>query len=92
MDVFTLILKLIERDLSNVKLKLGTGYGNSDKPGHLVEVDNEFKKYDVIGNVGNFYLQHGNLIHGSYPNKTKNQTRGMYSATYLPKGSKFLPW
>ena len=24
-------------------------------------------------------------------NKTKNQTRGMYSATYLPKGGKFLP-
>ena len=35
--------------------------------------------------------QNGNLIHGSYPNKTKDKTRGMYSATYLPKGEKFLP-
>ena len=76
--------------LSNVK-KLGTGYGNPDKPGHLVEVDKNFKKYDVVGNVGTLYVQNGNLIHGSYPNKTKDKTRGMFSATYLPKGEKFLP-
>ena len=76
--------------LSNVK-KLGTGYGNTDKPGHLVEVDKNFKKYDVVGNVGTLYVQNGNLIHGSYPNKTKDKTRGMFSATYLPKGEKFLP-
>ena len=72
-------------------IEIGTGYGNSKSPGHKVNIPNEFKKEDVIANKGTLYLQHGNLIHGSYENKTKNQTRGMYSATYLPKGSKFLP-
>ena len=75
----------------SLKIYPVTGYGNPDKPGHLVEVDKNFKKYDVVGNVGTLYVQNGNLIHGSYPNKTKDKTRGMFSATYLPKGEKFLP-
>ena len=34
------------------------------------------------------YIQHGNLIHGSYPNKSKGM-RGMYSSTYIVKGEEF---
>ena len=39
---------------------------------------------------GSLYIQHGNLIHGSHGNMTLNKTRGMYSATYITKGEKFV--
>ena len=71
--------------------ELGTGYGNSDSPGHEVKISDKYEKCDVIGKKGTLYIQHGDLIHGSYSNKTNDETRGMYSATYIPKGEKFLP-
>ena len=72
-------------------LEIGTGYGNPTNPGHKINIPSEFKKCDVVGKVGTLYIQHGDLIHGSYANSTKDKTRGMYSATYLPKNEKFLP-
>ena len=72
-------------------LEIGTGYGNPTNPGHKIDIPSEFKKCDVVGKVGTLYIQHGDLIHGSYANSTKDKTRGMYSATYLPKNEKFLP-
>jgi ectoine hydroxylase-related dioxygenase (phytanoyl-CoA dioxygenase family) len=61
---------------------------NENKPGNEVEVPSKYKKNDVLGNTGDMYIQHGNLIHGSYPNKSKGM-RGMYSSTYIVKGEEF---
>ena len=63
-------------------------WGNDKNPGNKVEVPNEYKKNNVVGKKGDVYIQHGNLIHGSYPNVSKNM-RGMYSATYIVKGESF---
>ena len=65
-------------------------YEDPNKPGKYCNVPEQYKKYDVIGKKGTLYIQHGNLIHGSHGNITENSTRGMYSATYLAKGEKFI--
>lgn len=64
------------------------GWNNENKPGNEVKVPSKYKKNDVLGNTGDMYIQHGNLIHGSYPNKSKGM-RGMYSSTYIVKGEEF---
>ena len=63
-------------------------WGNNKNPGNEVEVSNKYKKNDVVGKKGDVYIQHGNLIHGSYPNVSKSM-RGMYSATYIVEGESF---
>ena len=79
------------KDGLNEISELGSGYNNSENPGHKVKISDKLEKCDVVGKVGTLYIQHGDLIHGSYKNSTKNKTRGMYSATYIPKGENFLP-
>ena len=84
------MFRLINDGLNEIS-ELGIGYGNSDSPGHEVKISDKYEKCDIIGKKGTLYIQHGDLIHGSYSNETKDETRGMYSATYIPKGEKFLP-
>ena len=39
--------------------------------------------------MGDLLILHGNLVHGSFPNKS-NKSRQLYSASYLPVGEKFI--
>ncbi len=64
------------------------GWNNKNDPGNEVKVPKKYKKNDVTGSTGDMYIQHGNLIHGSYPNESKGM-RGMYSSTYIVKGEEF---
>ena len=58
-------------------------YREVDKnPGHKVDVT--FKKGDVI-------VMNGNLVHGSYPNITKDRNRPFLSCCYISKGEDFNP-
>lgn len=42
---------------------------NTSRPGNEIDMTGlEFKKNDLVFEQGSLYLQHGNLIHGSYPN------------------------
>ena len=66
-------------------------YEDPNKPGKYCNVPEQYKKYDVIGKKGTLYIQHGNLIHGSYGNTQTDTTRGMYSATYITKDEHFQP-
>lgn len=56
-------------------------------PGWTVEVPEKYMKCDVDVTAGTVFLQHGNLIHGSYPNLSK-YSRAQYSIAYLNKGTK----
>jgi len=38
---------------------------------------------------GSVYFQHGNLIHGSYPNRSKHHSRPTLGIMYLAKGAAF---
>ena len=63
----------------------GRGKGNLLEG--MEEMNDIWDQY-ARGNTGDMYIQHGNLIHGSYPNKSKGM-RGMYSSTYIVKGEEF---
>ena len=51
------------------------------------------KKYEAIDiefPKGAISLMHGNLIHGSHANLSKNKTRNQYSMCYMNRGVDFF--
>lgn len=58
------------------------------RPGNTVK-DLSFKKRDLTFKKGDMLVLHGNLVHGSYPNKS-NKSRPLYSVSYIPTGEKFI--
>lgn len=56
-------------------------------PGWKVAVPEKYSKVDVDAKAGSIFLQHGNLIHGSYANFSKRD-RAQYSIAYLNKNTK----
>ena len=54
-------------------------------PGWKVEVPTKYEKVNMKTFRGDVCLQHGNLIHGSYPNLS-NRSRAQYSIAYLNEG------
>lgn len=65
-------------------------YIDPSKPGKYCKVPPQYSQYNVEAPKGTLYIQHGNLIHGSYGNMTDHTTRGMFSATYIAEGEKFI--
>lgn len=73
-----------------LKFQSKKSYREKDnKPGNVV-LDLRFKKKDLIFKKGDMLIMHGNLVHGSYPNKSKKLSRPLYSVSYIPKGEKFI--
>ncbi len=60
-------------------------------PGNLLEIPVEYKdkRVDLIMKKGDTLVLHGNCIHASYPNISKDRSRPMYSITYITKGEPF---
>ena len=74
--------------LFNYKKKVS--YREKDgRPGNLANSNINFKKKDLNFKKGDMLILHGNLVHGSYPNKSK-KSRPLYSASYLSEGEKFI--
>ena len=63
--------------------------GDNRKFGTKCNVPPNYKKIDIEASKGALYIQHGNLIHGSYINQSKHNTRALFSATYIVKGESF---
>jgi len=61
-------------------------------PGNFCIIPDKYKnlKNNIVAKKGALYIQHGNLVHGSYGNTTSNRTRAMYSATYIVENEKFV--
>ena len=59
-----------------------------------IKNENEMlKKYEAIDiefPKGAISLMHGNLIHGSHANLSKNKTRNQYSMCYMNRGVDFF--
>lgn len=68
----------------------GKSYSDPSKPGKYCKIPPGYTQNNIIAPKGTLYIQHGDLIHGSHGNITKNSTRGMYSATYIVKDEKFI--
>jgi ectoine hydroxylase-related dioxygenase (phytanoyl-CoA dioxygenase family) len=64
-----------------------------ENPGKTIsdEILNKFEKVKVDFNKGSMLILHGNCIHGSEPNLSKNKDRPIIMATYIPKGEYFFP-
>tara|TARA_X000000368_G_scaffold412113_1_gene397985 strand:+ start:297 stop:1079 length:783 start_codon:yes stop_codon:yes gene_type:complete len=62
------------------------------KPGNKVSNIKlkKFKKIDMIGNAGDLLIMHGHLVHGSYPNISKNLSRPIFAGCYIPEGEHFV--
>jgi ectoine hydroxylase len=61
------------------------------RPGWLIkEVPPQYQKADIVGPKGGICFQHGNVIHGSYPNLSQNRSREQYSIAYLNEGTEHL--
>jgi len=61
------------------------------RPGHCVQVPPEYKKVDLILKKGSVLILHGNVIHESYPNTSKDRSRPMLLIPYITKGESFIP-
>lgn len=53
------------------------------------DIPSKYRRVDITEPRGGICLQHGNLVHGSYPNLTKDRSREQYSIAYLNEGEKF---
>lgn len=64
------------------------------RPGQTINYEKQMlKKYKIIDAFfprGSISLMHGNLIHGSHPNMTKDKDRNQYSMCYMNRGVDFL--
>jgi ectoine hydroxylase-related dioxygenase (phytanoyl-CoA dioxygenase family) len=59
------------------------------RPGWTVTPPPQYKTVDIVASKGAICLQHGNVIHGSYPNLTHDRDRSQYTIAYLNKGASF---
>lgn len=59
------------------------------RPGWTVEVPPQYQAVDIVAPKGSLCLQHGNVIHGSYPNLTEDRDRSQYTIAYLNRGASF---
>ena len=62
-----------------------------NNPGRTIsdEILNRFEKVHINFKKGSMLVLHGNCIHGSRPNISKNKDRPIVMATYVPKGEYF---
>lgn len=58
-------------------------------PGNRVEVPLQYVKTDLIIKKGSLLVMNNHIIHGSYPNISKDRYRRMFSVTYCNKGEDF---
>lgn len=85
-----------EAILHNVKMK-SFQESEGENPGHRVEVPEKYlnSKSNLIMKKGSVLFLHGNVIHGSYPNLSKDRSRPMFSTPYgtkgITQGKIFLP-
>lgn len=62
------------------------------KPGNrILKSISSDNKIDLIVKPGDFLIMNGNLVHGSYPNISKNLSRHLLSFNYGETGKKFIP-
>ncbi|MDB3943905.1 phytanoyl-CoA dioxygenase family protein [Candidatus Pelagibacter sp.] len=59
------------------------------KPGNIAKSKEKFNIKILNFQKGDLLILHGNLVHGSFPNRS-NKSRPLYSASYLPSGEKFI--
>ena len=60
----------------------------NNRPGNQIHNLKNFNRKDLSFKAGDLLILHGNLIHGSYENKS-SKSRPLYSMSYIPVGEYF---
>lgn len=68
-----------------------TSYNPNENPGNRCELPEKYinNKYDLRLSQGDLYIQHGNLIHGSYPNTSQDRSRTHFGIACIVRGQPF---
>lgn len=59
-------------------------------PGWGVKVPPQYERVDISNSRGGIILQHGHVVHGSYPNFSPTRSRYQYSMAYMNQGAPFF--
>jgi len=89
----TLYLYPKSHKLGLLKSKQGKSFDNNKKAGNKVifkSLDNKYKKIFIDAEPGDLLIVHGNCIHGSVENKSKNKSRIVYTLCCIPINEKFI--
>ena len=65
-------------------------HGISHPGWRIKDIPSQYQRVDIVGPKGGICLQDGHVIHGSYPNLTKNRSREQYSIAYMNEREKYL--
>ena len=65
------------------------GADGISRPGRVCEVPEQYSRRDIVAPMGSICLQHGEIIHGSYPNLSDDRDRQQYSVAYLNKDASY---
>lgn len=60
-------------------------------PGNITAIPEKYKRVDIEFKKGDMLFLNGDLVHGSYANKSKNRPRPLYMNVYIPEGEFFRP-
>lgn len=60
-------------------------------PGNVSEIPAGYEKVDIEFKKGDMLFLNGDLVHGSYPNRSENRPRPLYMNVYIPDGEFFRP-
>ena len=85
------VLKYIPR-VSHKERKTNKGVtrpGSTINLKDLNRIKKNYQKIDLTAKSGSLCVMHGNLVHGSYPNKSLTKDRSTYSMAYINEGAKF---
>lgn len=57
----------------------------------MSEIPEKYEKVDIEFKKGDMLFLNGDLVHGSYSNRSKNRPRPLYMNVYIPDGGFFRP-
>ena len=61
-----------------------------DNPGNRVKViSDKYKKVDLVAKKGSMLIIHGHVMHGSYPNNSKDRSRPVLLQAIINEGAEF---
>ena len=62
-----------------------------ENPGNISVIPLKYERVDLEFEKGDILFLNGNVVHGSYPNKSLCRNRPLYMNVYIPRGEFFMP-
>ena len=62
-----------------------------ENPGNVVEPPDKCDRVDLVAKKGGMLVLNGCVVHGSYPNESRERSRPLCQLIYIKRGAKFIP-